>query len=140
MSVLKIVQDVNSSCSNVLIHFFLHLSTISCNLFMIFSKLIKYFLMSLTTSFTTWWFLISSINWFIVSFNHLCFINFMLFLIRFWHFSALIIKAFKSCYALFWWTADEYCAQILTSCTNSTVKFFKQLYCCNIKSRIVLNL
>ena len=120
--------------------FFLHLNIINCNLFMIFSKLIEYFLMSLTISFATWWFLIPSINWFIVSFNHFRFINFMLFLTCSWYFFALIIKIFKSCHALLWWTADEYYAQILTSYMNSTAKFFKQLCCCNIRSRIVLNL
>ena len=106
---------------------------------MIFSKLIKYFLTSLIISFATWWSLISSINWFIVSFDHFRFINLMLSLIRFWRFFALIIKIFKSCYVLFWWAADEYYAQVLTFCTNSTAKFFKQLCCCNIRSCIVLN-
>ena len=120
--------------------FSLCLNTVNCNLFMIFSKLIKYFLTSLTISFTTWWSLTSSINWFIVSFNHFRFINLMLFLTRFWHFSALVIKTSKFCHALFWWAADEYCAQILISRTNSTAKFFKQLCYCNIKSYIALNL
>ena len=140
MNAFKVVQNLNSNRSNVSIHLFLHLNIVSYNLFMIFSKLIEYFLTSLTISSATWWFLISSINWFTVSFDHLRFINFMLFLTRFWRFSALIIKTFKSCHALFWWTADEYYTQILTFRTNSTAKFFKQLCYCNIKSRIVLNL
>ena len=140
MSVFEVVQDVNSSRSNALIHFFLYLNIINCNLFIIFSKLIEYFLMNLMFSFATWWSLISSINWFIVLFDHLCFINLIFFLTRSWHFFALIVKTFKSCHALFWWTVDRYYAQILTSRTKSTAKFFKRLYCCNIRSCIALNL
>ena len=140
MNALEVVQNINSNCSNASIHFFLYLNIVSYNLFMIFSRLIKYFLINLTISFATWWFLISSINWFIVSSDHLRFIDFMLFLIRSWHFFALIIKSFKSCHILFWWAVDEYYTQILTSRTNSTAKFFKQLCCCNIRSCIILNL
>ena len=133
-------RSKDSSCSNASIHFFLYQSIVSCNLFTIFSELIEYFLMSLTISFAIWWSLISNINWFIVSSDHLRFINFMLSLARSWRFSALISKTFKFCHALFWWAADGYYAQILTSRTNSTAKFFKRLYCYNIRFRTVLNL
>ena len=102
VSAFEVVQNVNSNRSNVSIHFFLYLNIVSCNLFMSFSKLIEYSLTSLTVSFATWWSLISSINWFIVSSDHFRFINFMLFLIRFWRFFALIIKIFKFCHVPFW--------------------------------------
>ena len=140
MSVFKVVQDVNSNRSNALIHFFLHLNIVSYNLFMIFSRLIKYSLMSLTISFAIWWFLTLNINRFTVSYDHFHFINFIFFLTCFWRFFALIVKIFKFCYALFWWAVDEYCTQILISRTNSIAKFFKRLCYCNIKSRIALNI
>ena len=119
---------------------FLCLTPISCNLFITSSKLIKYFLMSLTISFATWWFLISRINWFIVWFDRFRFIDFMLSLTRSWRFFALIFKIFRFYYALFWWTVNEYCVQILTSRMNSIVKFFKGLYCYRIRFCIILNL
>ena len=139
MNMFEVVQNINNSRSNASIHIFFYLNIVNCNLFMIFSRLIKYFLMNLMISFVTWWFLILSINWFIVSSDHLRFIDFIFLLIHFWDFFILIVKIFKFCYIWFWWAADEHYTQILTSRTNSTAKSFKQLCYYNIRSPIVLN-
>ena len=140
MNAFEVVQNIYSSCSNFSIYLFLifkydqlqsfhNIFEINKIFFDVFNDLVRNMMISDFKH-----------QLIVVSFDHFRFIDFMFLLIHSWRFFALIIKTFKSCHALFWWVVNEYCAQVLIFCMNSTAKFFKLLYYYKIKSCIVLNL
>ena len=140
MNAFKVVQNISSSRSNVPTHLFFTFKYCQLQSFYDLFEIGRIFfdeLDGLIRNMMIFNFEHQLIHRFIWSSS---FHKFYVFLIRFWRFFALIIKTFKSCYVLFWWTANEYCAQILISRTNSVAKFFKRLCYCNIRSRIALNL